>query len=70
LALCIALRKEYTFRRGLGPMFECVTELAMVTAKRLRGADVNNAARSPFEDDIELAEPHRPQWRGCVGLYL
>jgi hypothetical protein len=45
-------------------MLERVTELAMVFAKRLRRADMNDAIGAFLKDDIELAEPDRPQWRG------
>ena len=64
ISLRVALRKEHAVGRSAGPMLERVTELAMVFAKRLRRADVNDAIGAFLKDDIELAEPDRPQRRG------
>jgi hypothetical protein len=36
----------------------------VVFAKRLRCADMDDAAGTLLKDDIWLAEPDRPQWRG------
>ena len=63
MSLCVALRKKNTFGRSPGPMLEGITELAMIFAERLRGADMNGAIRAFLKDDIELAEPDRPQGR-------
>jgi hypothetical protein len=41
-------------------MLERVAELAMVFAKRLRRADMNDAIGALLKDDIELAESDRP----------
>jgi hypothetical protein len=51
-------------------MLESITELAMVFAERLRRTDMHNAIGTLFEDDVELAEPDRPQWCGRGGRDL
>jgi hypothetical protein len=42
----------------------------MVLAKRLRGTDMNDAIGAFLKDDIQLAEPDRPQWRGSESRHL
>ena len=45
-------------------MLERITELSMIFAKRLRRTDMNSAIGARLKDDIKLAKPDRPQWRG------
>jgi hypothetical protein len=51
-------------------MLEGITELAMIFAERLRSADMNGAIRAFLKDDIELAEPDRPQRRRSGSRHL
>jgi hypothetical protein len=44
-------------------MLECITELAVIFAKRLRRADMNDVIGALLKDNIRLAEPDRSQWR-------
>jgi hypothetical protein len=58
------LGKEYPLGRSFGPMFKGITELAMVFAKGLPGANMNDAVSAFFKNDVRLAEPDRSQWCG------
>jgi len=58
-ARLIALRKQRSLGRALGPKGERLKEMARIRSKRMRRAQMNDAARAALNQHLARTEPHR-----------
>ena len=62
----VALRKEDTIGRGLGPMHQPLREIFGIRRQRMRRAHQDGAVLAPFDQHIGRPELYRPQRRAFI----